>query len=194
MPHPGPPDRARASARCSARCRRVQRLVRGAIYWGREMLVLPFTLPPPQRACPSGWRARTCERQVADPELRAELTPDYEIGCKRILMSNEYFPALQQPNVELVTERDRARSAGTASSPPTASSTRPTRSSGAPASTSPTCRSPSGVRGRDGAPARRRLARAGHAGACAARRSPASRTCSCSSARTPASATTRSSS
>ncbi|WP_308163987.1 flavin-containing monooxygenase [Nonomuraea sediminis] len=43
-------------------------------------------------------------RQVADPELRAKLTPDYEVGCKRILISDDYYPALAQPNVELVTD------------------------------------------------------------------------------------------
>lgn len=42
--------------------------------------------------------------QVADPELRAKLTPDYEIGCKRVLISNDFYPALTRPNVELVTE------------------------------------------------------------------------------------------
>lgn len=41
--------------------------------------------------------------QVADPELRAKLTPDYEIGCKRVLISNEYFPAFLRPNVTLET-------------------------------------------------------------------------------------------
>ncbi|MES2340248.1 MAG: NAD(P)/FAD-dependent oxidoreductase [Pseudomonadota bacterium] len=42
--------------------------------------------------------------QVADPELRAKLTPDYELGCKRVLISNDFYPALTRPNVELVTE------------------------------------------------------------------------------------------
>jgi cation diffusion facilitator CzcD-associated flavoprotein CzcO len=40
---------------------------------------------------------------VPDPELRARLTPDYAIGCKRVLVSNDYLPALSQPNVSLVT-------------------------------------------------------------------------------------------
>lgn len=44
------------------------------------------------------------ERKVKDPQLRAKLTPDYRIGCKRILISDDYFKAVQQPNVELVTE------------------------------------------------------------------------------------------
>lgn len=42
--------------------------------------------------------------QVSDPELRAKLTPDYEIGCKRVLISNDFYPALTRPNVALVTE------------------------------------------------------------------------------------------
>jgi cation diffusion facilitator CzcD-associated flavoprotein CzcO len=42
--------------------------------------------------------------QVRDPALRAKLTPDFPIGCKRILLSNDWLPALQRPNVELVTE------------------------------------------------------------------------------------------
>lgn len=41
--------------------------------------------------------------QVPDAFLRAQLTPDYPIGCKRILASNVYFPALQKDNVTLVT-------------------------------------------------------------------------------------------
>jgi cation diffusion facilitator CzcD-associated flavoprotein CzcO len=41
--------------------------------------------------------------QVKDPELRAKLTPNYSMGCKRILLSNDYFPALTQPNVDVVS-------------------------------------------------------------------------------------------
>lgn len=44
------------------------------------------------------------EEQVSDPDLRARLTPDYPLGCKRILISDDYYPALQQPNVTLVNE------------------------------------------------------------------------------------------
>lgn len=44
------------------------------------------------------------ETQVADPAMRAKLTPPYEFGCKRVLISNDFYPALQRPNVELVTE------------------------------------------------------------------------------------------
>ncbi|MCI3133795.1 flavin-containing monooxygenase [Phenylobacterium aquaticum] len=42
--------------------------------------------------------------QITDPELLAKLTPDYELGCKRVLISNDFYPALTRPNVTLVTD------------------------------------------------------------------------------------------
>ena len=46
---------------------------------------------------------RHIEAQVADPELRRALVPDYPIGARRALISDDYYPALQRANVELVT-------------------------------------------------------------------------------------------
>ena len=43
------------------------------------------------------------EAQVPDPALRARLTPDYPIGCKRVLFADDYYPALLRPHVTLVT-------------------------------------------------------------------------------------------
>jgi cation diffusion facilitator CzcD-associated flavoprotein CzcO len=51
----------------------------------------------------SGLAARQLRRQVPDPELRAALTPDYRVGCKRVLFSNDYYPALTEQNVTLST-------------------------------------------------------------------------------------------
>src|SRR5690606_24341904 len=58
-----------------------------------------------------GWSrrmvGRICRRNlntVKDPELRARLTPNYTAMCKRLVMSSDYYPAMQKPNVELVTE------------------------------------------------------------------------------------------
>jgi cation diffusion facilitator CzcD-associated flavoprotein CzcO len=45
--------------------------------------------------------------QVADPALRKRLTPDYRVGCKRVLISNDYYPAVTQPNVTLISETVR---------------------------------------------------------------------------------------
>ena len=53
---------------------------------------------------PVGKLARAhLHRQVRDPKLRRALTPDYTIGCKRILISNDFYPAVAAPNAELVT-------------------------------------------------------------------------------------------
>lgn len=43
------------------------------------------------------------EQNVHDPMLRAKLTPDYKVACKRLVMSDVFYPAIQQPNAELVT-------------------------------------------------------------------------------------------
>ena len=50
------------------------------------------------------WR-KHMESAVADPVLRAQLTPTYDLGCKRVLPSNDYYPALAKDNVSLVTEK-----------------------------------------------------------------------------------------
>jgi len=49
----------------------------------------------------SMWNLR---RQVKDPELRKKLTPNFQFGCKRVLISDNYWAALERENVELVTE------------------------------------------------------------------------------------------
>lgn len=80
-----------------------QRLVRGLVYASRELFVL--TLMHPRRGSLAERAGlKHLRDQVTDPELRERLTPRYRIGCKRTLISNDYYPALQQPNVELVTD------------------------------------------------------------------------------------------
>ena len=44
------------------------------------------------------------KKGITDPALRAKVTPDYQIGCKRILISNTWYPALDRDNVDLVTD------------------------------------------------------------------------------------------
>lgn len=44
------------------------------------------------------------ETSVRDPELRAKLTPNYAVGCKRLILSENFYGAIQQPNAELVTD------------------------------------------------------------------------------------------
>ena len=81
----------------------LQRLVRGGVYAGRELLVLGFVMEPRLMKVVERLARRHIRRQVPDPELRKEVTPDYTIGCKRILPSNAWYPALGQANVDLVT-------------------------------------------------------------------------------------------
>jgi cation diffusion facilitator CzcD-associated flavoprotein CzcO len=81
-----------------------QRVVRGGIYTLRETLVLGFVKRPRLMRIVERAAKRHIERQVPDPALREKVTPTYTIGCKRILPSNRWYPALGKPNVELVTD------------------------------------------------------------------------------------------
>jgi cation diffusion facilitator CzcD-associated flavoprotein CzcO len=84
----------------------IQRLARWRQYCFNDFLVYPNFLTKP--SVPKRyvqWLARRhLQRGVADPELLATLTPDYEIGCKRILLTDDYLPAVQRDNVDLLTE------------------------------------------------------------------------------------------
>ena len=81
----------------------LQQLVRAGIYCGREALVPGFAVNPRLLKVAELIARAHLRRHVADPGLRAKLTPHYAIGCKRILISNDYLPALTRPNVEVVT-------------------------------------------------------------------------------------------
>jgi cation diffusion facilitator CzcD-associated flavoprotein CzcO len=83
----------------------VQKLYRSAIYWGRETYVPGFTWNPKLAAPAKKLALANITRGIDDPELRAAVTPEFEIGCKRILISNSYYPALASDNVELVTDK-----------------------------------------------------------------------------------------
>ncbi|GAT65299.1 NAD(P)/FAD-dependent oxidoreductase [Planomonospora sp. ID91781] len=80
------------------------RALRNAIYWVLETRALGFTVDPRLMKVHEAVALRHLERQVPDPGLRARLTPDYTIGCKRILLSDDYYPALTRENVEVVTD------------------------------------------------------------------------------------------
>jgi len=81
-----------------------QRLVRGGVYLARETMVLGFVKRPRLMRVAEALARRHMRNQVADPELREKVTPTYALGCKRVLPSNKWYPALGRPNVELVTE------------------------------------------------------------------------------------------
>ncbi|WP_432170042.1 flavin-containing monooxygenase [Streptomyces sp. 1222.5] len=77
--------------------------LRRGVLWGiRELQVQAFTKRPEELGLVERLAKRNMARAVKDPALRAKLTPDYRIGCKRILLSNTYYPALARPNVDVV--------------------------------------------------------------------------------------------
>ncbi len=84
-----------------------QRLARSIIYLQRELLVPGFVHQSSLMQRGERLALRHLEAQVADPILREKLTPHYRMGCKRILLSDDFYPAITQSNVELVTDRIR---------------------------------------------------------------------------------------
>jgi len=80
-----------------------QTAVRRALYWGHESLALALIWRTPLSAAMEQLCRSHLQRQVRDPWMRRQLTPDFRIGCKRLLASNDYYPALQQPNCQLIT-------------------------------------------------------------------------------------------
>lgn len=78
------------------------RLRRGLSWGVRELQVQAFTRHPGELGVVEALAKRNMSRAVKDPALRAKLTPGYRIGCKRILLSSEYYPALTRANVDVV--------------------------------------------------------------------------------------------
>ena len=81
----------------------MQRLSRAAVYGLRETMAVGITRDRRWLKLQELNARLHLRRQVPDPELRARLTPDYEIFCKRIILSNRWYPAIQEPNVDLVS-------------------------------------------------------------------------------------------
>ncbi|HSN29051.1 MAG TPA: NAD(P)/FAD-dependent oxidoreductase [Kofleriaceae bacterium] len=79
-------------------------LRRTSQYWKMESSVIGFAYAPKVLALAEKLVVRHIAKQVRDPVLRKKLTPTYRLGCKRVLISNEWYPAMQRENVELVTD------------------------------------------------------------------------------------------
>jgi cation diffusion facilitator CzcD-associated flavoprotein CzcO len=82
----------------------VMRLYRALLYWRLESRAFPFVVAPfLSRLIRLGcqWHIR---RGLRDPALRAAVTPDYLPGCKRVLLSDDYYPALERDDVTLIPQ------------------------------------------------------------------------------------------
>lgn len=82
----------------------LQKLQRGLIYSTNEMRAIAFVYRPGVLRVYEWLARRHIRRSIADPALRAAVTPDYRIGCKRVLISNDYYPTLARSNVDVITQ------------------------------------------------------------------------------------------
>ena len=82
----------------------IDRLYRAQIYWRNESRALAFTRYGFLLNIFKWQVKRIVRQQVRDPVKQAKLVPDYPVGCKRILMSNDWFQAMDQDNLDLITE------------------------------------------------------------------------------------------
>jgi cyclohexanone monooxygenase len=81
-----------------------QRMVRASVYAFLEMRVIGFVKQQWLMKIIQRIAKAQLARQVKDKELRKKITPNYTIGCKRVLMANNYYPALTKPNLEVITD------------------------------------------------------------------------------------------
>ncbi len=81
----------------------LRRAVRNWLYGRQEFLFGAFRTGSRRNKLVTGMAKQHLARQVNDPDLRAKLTPTYTLGCKRLLVSDDYLPCFNQANVELVT-------------------------------------------------------------------------------------------
>lgn len=83
---------------------RLMWLYREAHFWFNEGMGLGFIGHRRVNRLLDRLARRKLAREVADPDTRRRLTPDYTIGCKRILRSDDYYPTFNQPHVHLISE------------------------------------------------------------------------------------------
>ncbi|SFO42124.1 Predicted flavoprotein CzcO associated with the cation diffusion facilitator CzcD [Pseudonocardia ammonioxydans] len=77
--------------------------VRWRLFWLHENRAAGFVTDPAAMQKTEDLARDLIRRQVPDPELRAKVTPDYAVGCKRLLISKDWYPAIGRPNVEIRT-------------------------------------------------------------------------------------------
>ena len=78
-----------------------------------ENLFAAAVLKPNWQRRLMSWLCKKNLETVKDPDLRAKLTPDYQPLCKRLVMSTEFYPAIQRKNVQLITDEiDRIEAKG----------------------------------------------------------------------------------
>jgi cation diffusion facilitator CzcD-associated flavoprotein CzcO len=102
LPHIDHPT-GRLQRRLLRRFPALGRLQRAAVYWGMEALVTSLLRSAPTLRALEAAARFNLRRHVPDRALRRRLTPDFRLGCKRILASNSYYRALAAPNAEVLS-------------------------------------------------------------------------------------------
>jgi cation diffusion facilitator CzcD-associated flavoprotein CzcO len=82
----------------------LQNLYRGAIYAAMEVRAVGFVVDPRIMSIAQMYAKNFIQSEITDPVLREKVTPTYTMGCKRILMANDYYPALSRDTVDVITE------------------------------------------------------------------------------------------
>ena len=103
LPHSGHPVSARAR-RLFRALPLTEKLDRAYTYARLERLVLGFVKDPKRMALGEKWGSALLDAQVTDPALRERMRPTYRLGCKRVLLSNDWYPTFASDSVELVTD------------------------------------------------------------------------------------------
>lgn len=98
-------DVTEAERRLLRRVPQLQKLIRGWQFAYRDGVMLKVMHHRSVRRAMQAISKAYMRATIDDPALRAKLTPDFEIGCKRILITSVWYPALNQPNVDLETSR-----------------------------------------------------------------------------------------
>ncbi|MET9862599.1 NAD(P)/FAD-dependent oxidoreductase [Streptomyces smyrnaeus] len=93
---------SKAERKLHARFPATQKLRRFALWGVRELETQVFANYPKLLPAVEQVSKLHMKRAVKDPELRRKLTPDYRVGCKRTLLSDDYYPALAQPNTHVI--------------------------------------------------------------------------------------------
>jgi cation diffusion facilitator CzcD-associated flavoprotein CzcO len=83
----------------------LQRLDRKRIWWFQELAAIGMTRLPLIRRVARIGTMRQIKSAIKDPVLRAKVTPRDEVGCKRVMLTDEWYPTLARPDVHLVTDR-----------------------------------------------------------------------------------------
>ncbi len=82
----------------------VQKTIREIIYWIRELFGLGFVGNHFINKLMEKSVLKQLEKEVQNPNTRAKLIPNYQIGCKRILVADDFYPTFNRPNVDLITD------------------------------------------------------------------------------------------